>query len=392
MKKAIQYCPVIAMSIALFFSLGGGLALLIFAFFLGLIIYNNKVNFNSEDVLISFYFLLASLLYLYLDINIKDYLSIIFFPVAIYFTVKSIKAESTNVVILLLISVFIYSILMFFRDADGNLNFSLSQNVYMSEREIDETADTAGRFFKNATLVSIWLVTAFVISLSLYNYTKKRIFLPCMLAAFILVFLSNTRTALGCVIVIIFLNSIIYKQRKILRFMIIAVPIAYILTLYVGNLYQFQIDRFKQLFDKTSSYGLGGREQFWKYSLNLIDQNIWGYGHSYVEDHLGVSTHNEYLGQFVSLGVIVAMIYYIFIFSRIYTIYGKIKRFNQSNIWNELSFYLMVVYLINGFTEQISLGNRFWIALMLMAIGWSKNSINKTTFVVNYTTLPQVPA
>ncbi len=383
----LEFLALISLCVAMFTAfpiIGIGLTMFTFAIS---IISGNRVAYKSEDFFALTYLVITTFCYAYIyyvsrNLGIlSDYVTIVIFPIAMLFAASSITTSSLTIVKFLLGIVFIFSILSFFRDVNGNFTFSLSQNIYMHQRQTDKDLFIEpSLFFRNATLVSIWLVTSFIISSSLYNYTKNKFYLLILLISFAMVFLSNTRTALGICIIIQIINLILNKQKTLLLLLCISVPVLFLLVLSLGSFYQLQVDRFYQLFDSSSSYGLGDRTDFWNYTIDLIERNIWGYGHLYVIKRLGFSTHNEYLGQAVSVGLLAAGVYFIFIFVSFFKRYVSLKRYGNASIWNEITFYLLIVYLVNGLTEQISTGNRYWMALLFMCLGWSKIEYQQIKF------------
>lgn len=373
--KSINHFPVIALGTCIFSYLSIGFALISIALILNILISKIKFGFSLLDGFLSIYFLFAAYVYLSSNLDIRDFLSIVVFPIIIYLTTKSLNSDPNRIVLPLFILIMIYSVLMFFRDLNGEFSLSLTQNIYMNQRQVDDSlAVEANRLFKNATLVSIWLVTFFVLSLCLYNVKNSRLYLFFTIFSFVLVFLSNTRTALAISLIILSLNFILYKKGKTIIWLgLISIPIFYIIILSVGSIYSAQIDRFMQVIDSSSSYGLGQRTDLWSFASILIYSNPWGYGHIFFYEQTGLSIHQEYLGQALSIGVLGSIFYYLFIVANIIRNYRIIKSQRyESIIWNEISLYLLIVYLITGFTEQISLGNRYWVALLFAVLGWSR--------------------
>ncbi len=384
-REYLEFLPIIAIGLCLFVSYPVAAALLMLSLFASVIFFHNKLRFQGKDILLFTYFIIATVVYMTLSNQLTNYAEIVFFPILSYLSVSAIKTDGIKALKLLLVFVIAYSIATVFRDVNGNFTLNIAENVFMYQRVVDEAAmETSNPFFRNATLVAIWPVTACILSLSLYNFSKKRIYLAVLLASFLMVFVTNTRTALGCVILILLINSIRYKQKVLLRIIIFAVPILVLLVLSLGNLYQGQVERYNDLTQGNSSYGLGDRMYFWSYTMNLIQQNIWGYGHDFVHSHIGYSTHNEYLGQAVSVGLLAAFLYYAFILISALKRYTVFKKSSNVAIWNEIALYLLIVYFINGLTEQISAGNRVWVALLFMAIGWSQIEVVKRYVSVNF--------
>ena len=373
--KYLEYIPIVALCICLFIYYPAGVPLLGIALFISIIFLKNNIAWVFEDVLIISYLIISTLVYMSLNNQLPNYFEIVVSPVVFYVTASAMKTDGVKALKMLLPFLLLYSALVFFRDVSGNFSLSITDNVFMHQRLADTPEATdpgASKFFKNATLVAIWPLTAFVVSMCLYNSSKKWLYLAVMFGSFIMIFLTNTRTALGVAIIVMSINLVLNKQWVILRLMLLAIPILIVVVLSLGNLYQSQIERFNNLTEGNSSYGLGNRTTYWHYTLNLIDKSIWGYGHDYVHSHIGFSTHNDYLGQAVSVGLLAAVCYYAFILFSLYKRYSYLKKYKNGPIWNEIAFYLLIVYLISALTEQISLGNRAWIALLFIALGWSK--------------------
>jgi hypothetical protein len=379
-SNIIGYLVVVVIALSLYYKFG--LAVLISVLLVvGLVLLQKyKPQLLKIDIVISLYFIWTSVFYMTYGIDIKYYNAIILFPILLYSlgSVKFDYKQGLVVIKLLLLIVFVYSILSFFREADGSFSLSLTNNIYLNQRTVEDNQLTEDiRFFRNATLMSLWLVTTFVFSLCLYNNNKNRIYFIIMVVMAMLIFLSNTRSAIGATIVIIVINHFYVKRygfNGIVKLSIVIIPLLFLTINYLGSNFTFQQERLMEIFVDSESRGLGYRSTvYWSLALFLFIQNFWGYGHLYVIENYGFSTHNEILGQLVAVGLFPTILLFVFIFYHLYLNYKKSINNNINNtIWSELSLYLIIAYFIVGITEHISLGNYYWVAIMFYVIGCSK--------------------
>ncbi|WP_153796929.1 O-antigen ligase family protein [Foetidibacter luteolus] len=377
-----QYLPVIVVCAALFVNLIAAVLLAVGMFFLYAFLLNVKPRFGKIDILLYLYFLYATLLYYALGLDLRQYVASVFFPVLVYSGVcmGSAKMNDLKVLKFFLACFLVYCVLIFFRDTNGGFSLSLANNFFMQQRQLDESMkeERPSIFFMNPTLMSLWLVATFVFAQSLYNRTKKKLYLLCMVLLGIMIFLSNTRSAIGCTILIILIDYVAVKRKlkRLILLPILVLPVIFIIVSSLGNVFQFQSERLGELFAENSDYGLGTRyEIYWPTAIMYTFKNFWGNGHYFLLEKIGRSTHNEYLGQAMAVGIVAAIVYYWFIFYYLLRNYRITKTAPlQTNTWNEIAFYLTISYLTNGITEQISLSSFAYVALIFIAIGWSKKA------------------
>lgn len=134
--KSIELFPLIALCLSMFteFPVAGiGLIVVTLAFS---IVSGNRIVYKSQDFFALTYFVIATFVYIYLfyvskDLGIaSEYTTIVLFPLVMYFTASSIKTDSVILVKFLLLIVFVFSILSFFRDVSGDFTLSLSEYLY----------------------------------------------------------------------------------------------------------------------------------------------------------------------------------------------------------------------------------------------------------------------
>src|SRR5690606_22357318 len=135
-------------------------------------------------------------------------------------------------------------------------------------------------------------------------------------------------------------------------------------------------ERFYEIFDENSGFGLGQREYFWGVTIAEIGKNFFGYGHNYIYEKIGYTTHNDYLGQVVSVGLFPAILFFMFIIRYLLKNMKTMNSGYRENIyWNKVSFYMILTYLIISFTEQVSYANKMWITLLFFIIGISNHTL-----------------
>lgn len=343
-----------------------------------------KIPFSifSINFLFHCYFITATLVYL---IKIKDYSTytlVVLGPYLLfnYFSLhkEQISFKYLKILFLLILG---YSILMLFRDSSGNFTLNLSKNHFLLNREID--LEQRGYFFVHATIMSLWLTTAFVFSLVIYSHEKTKKNLVFIFLTIGLLLLANTRSSLIIVLIIFLFNFFIFnKVGRKKTAIIIGTTLIGVFILYstYGSFFDSQLSRIQQVSKSDEQFGLGFRViLYWLPAIDLINNDWFGYGHKYFFDYYKRSVHNEYLGNLMGIGIIPFVFYYLFLFRRIGNQFKIIiKKANNNNV-NEIAFYMLLVYFLVSFVEQVSISNVSWIYLMIIFISIAENKHVKNT-------------
>lgn len=376
----------LSLVMSVFFNYSLGFLILALATIYRIFSFKDYNLFSRLDPILIFYIICAVFPYIKPDSITNDYFLIVIMPFLAYSLTSSIFIDTNNnrIKLYFCFFLFIYSVLLIFRDTAGNFTISLSENIFASQRMIDDTnfSNDEKRFFKNATNISPWLLTFFIFSLCLYEIKKRFIYLiPIILSVFFII-ISNTRSAIFIVLLILTIDRFFIGNTKKLRNFLIFILLINVFILLIpffieSNLIgEFQMDRFNELFDDKSSFGIGQREFFWAFTINEIGKDFIGYGHSYIYSKIGYTAHNDYLGQIVSVGIISSIFYFIFIIKQFLKNMSKIRDFtNKEEFWNKVSLYMSLSYLIISFTEQVSYANKLWITLLFLILGISNRNV-----------------
>ena len=385
-NKITFYLTFLSLLMSIFFNYSLGFLILVLATFYRIFLFKDDNLFSRLDPILIFYIISAAFPYITPNSNANDYFLIVIMPFLAYSLTSSISIDLNNnrIKLYFCFFLFIYSALLIFRDSAGNFTISLSENIFAGQRMIDDTNFTneEKRFFKNATNISPWLLTFFIFSLCFYEIKKRFIYLIPVILSIFFIFLSNTRSAIFIVLLILVIDRFfIGKTTKLRNFLILILLINVFILLIpffieLNLIGGFQMDRFYELFDDKSSFGLGQREFFWAFTVNEISKDFIGYGHSYIYSKIGYTAHNDYLGQIVSVGIISSILYFIFIIKQFLKNMSRTNGFtNKQVFWNKVSFYMSLTYLIISFTEQVSYANKLWITLLFMILGISNRKL-----------------
>ncbi|HNQ68854.1 MAG TPA: hypothetical protein PKN32_10775 [Bacteroidales bacterium] len=182
-------------------------------------------------------------------------------------------------------------------------------------------------------------------------------------------------------LIILILNlSLILKSKNVIKYFFGILAIASILVFIIPEFEYTRtaMDRFNNLnlqSETNELYDLNGRQYYWSLALIELNNNLWGYGHTYFINKYDMSTHNEYLGQLVAIGVLPSIIYFIFIFRCLYQSYKQYK--TNLNPLLIICILFISIYLIIGITENVSLANRRWILCLFFIMGMNTSILYK---------------
>jgi hypothetical protein len=380
LKIKTLYALPVSIGLCLFLNFISGLILIVATSFIK---YSNtriKFRLNHIELLILLYILYVFIVYLLMGSSMFQFARLILFPFILYlFAISHGKVIKDVKVLKIFLSILIlYSVLLFFRDIEGAFTLDIFNNIYMTERQAKTSIDSeSSKFFKNATLVSIWLVTTFIFALVLLKETNNRIYYLVLVIFFALTFLSNTRSAIGALYIILFVDMFIVRKinyKIYLPIIIISIVLVFLsIQLYEAQ-FQYQEERFEEILDSERNFGFQNRIiNYWLLAFTLINENIWGYSHPHYYSITGFSVHNDYIGQVVAVGLLFTLVYfYIIIYFLIKNIKVVSKRKNNI-VWSQISLFMIITYLISSVTEQVTFSNPFYIAIMFAAMGLSKS-------------------
>jgi hypothetical protein len=376
-KKSLQYSLYVVLVIALFYNQ-------IYAFILavGLIMiltYLYGISVNYSDIMLVTYISAAILVLLNNSIFDRTIIFYAILPLTFYILGRkySVMQNKLNLIIFLLSIFTIFSISRFFINIDGSFSFSLASNFYfMTRTGIVQSRLVDDIINVNHIHLSLWVTSSMVMTLSLFILSQKKIYILLLVFLYLIIIVLGSRTSFFSITLIIFLNLyIFYGSKKPARFFALLVLLFAVLYFMASNIHYFQVvfNRFQQLSFEAGSaqaYGLNVRyETHWILAYNTFIENIWGRGYLYfIQLHHGRSTHNEYLGQLISVGLFPTILYYLFMAIRLRDLFVLFLR-RSLNIEELVALNLILLYLINGITEQIYVGNTLWISYFFFVLG-----------------------
>jgi hypothetical protein len=361
----------------------------------GLLLFRNYHVTRDPDlgdrlgwIIISVYLLGGFIAYVFFAHELKLYASIVLFPILMYLVVltgpKTEKKWDFSVAFLFL---FVYSFLIVFRNADGQFTLNISNNVYGGARLVE--FDPNNVFFKNATITALWVSTAVVTSYFIYflNHRRTMFFIPMGLSVLMLV-LTNTRTALFTalfMVSVIHLFRMGFKSSKVFTgfiAIIISVMVVWLgLMYFLPDVWMNMYTRFSEIGNQENDHGLGQRLYFWSESIQLIAENPLGLGHSYFFDRYHYSTHQDYLGQLLSVGILAGSFFFLFVIREVYQAFVFIRSRTLSVAsfnWYMLS--LSFLYLITSLNEQVNFSNKFWVAFYFVFLAKAKQERRRARY------------
>lgn len=339
--------------------------------------YDLKVN--KKDILFLLYVTSALLVLFANNIYDRQVIFYVLLPLTFYYLGRSISLVSgkSNVLNFLLLLFVIFSILKFFTDMEGNFSFNLASNVHFLTRT-GFSSNLMGQGYMNAIHVSLWVSSSILIALSLYLKSEKYVYIYLILFLLLLLTVLGSRTSFISVILILVINLyIFYGFKNPIRFFAVVTLVFAFLIIMAAYIPYFTVvfNRVQQLSlesGASQAFGLNIRyESHWLVAYKVFLNDIWGRGYLFFfELHYGRSTHNEFLGQLIAVGLLPTIIYFLFIAFRLKNLIRSFKR-RFINVKELVAMNFILLYLANGITEQIFLGNTLWMSYFFFVIGIS---------------------
>lgn len=322
------------------------------------------------------YAALALQVYITSQASLLYWAGYVILPIAFFVVATRTKVDNFIFLFTFLLVFFLVLVLLFtFRDVSGGLTLSISElRILHRGKSVYKVVDPARSFFvQNNTSMAVYFITPLLISLVLWHMKRKVTLLAIAAFCAFLLILLNTRSAYGAML-LIFTIFFFYHERRplkgILSILLIVVTVSalgyWFLASYSG-LIGIQLERLT-LENLVNTLNL--RVLAWSRALEHIATNPWGYGHRFFFEQYGISTHSEYLGQLISLGVVGFVIYYGFIGYTVMKAFRSLQCEDQNTkMIASLTLYMLLSYLVIGFSEQLLLSARIWVIYLFIVVG-----------------------
>jgi hypothetical protein len=329
--------------------------------------FNNVLKESLFDLSLIFFYFFLSFLGLFLNSDFNTYFIFVFTPIIFFLASKSISnfiiEEKTFFILSLFIILSVFVLSNFLLNRDGLLSFSIEDNLYYSSRVENYQNEIVSSGKKmNTTLIAPWLSICFSICLVLFKSISRWFFIFATLFLF-LIFLSLTRSQIFISFFILFVFLI---KERLLNFRILLFSLLFFLIIF----FNFETYEYYSVIQNRFQDDIG-RWDIWELGFDNFNFFI-GKGHTFFYDKYGFSTHNDIIGQLVSIGIFASIFFYLFL----YLSFTKLivsKYFKEKNSLFILFFLIFIVYFFTGLVEQINYSNIQMVNLLFICCGVLSN-------------------
>ena len=325
---------------------------------------SNTIFFNTYDFLILIYICIGYYFYNIGEDNLLIFSRTALYPFIIFFVFRSIeinRKQLNHIFLFLAIILFIMtSILMFGDSKSGILNFSF--DYLFNERTRRDFLYWGSDQFLGPTQVSTLVGINIIFCLYLLKIFRKKI---TTILYFILIFsilyvlILSSRTTWVAIFISLFIylgyrRGNIHFSRSFLRiFIALCFASIFILFLPAFDIVGFEdLDQRAQFFTTFEDDNLSARFYRWILAVEMLSNNLFGYGFSYYGFDTNLQTpHNELLGQLVSLGIIgTTIILYLYT-----SVFNAIRKLKKEKMIEFVLYYMFFSFvIITSLTEHYS--------------------------------------